>query len=264
MIQDEAASRWVNQSTFEAIYLLADAGEELNTIDLEINNAFDVNGNAQTMSFSASDIFAIDTRNPLVTEVIPNMNVIQGDDIGEAMFSIAVTFDEEMSNSVAPELTLNSSSPINLPLNGQSQWTDLSTYTAVYDVPVNLEPTASVDIMVQGNAKDAAGNLSESLAQTNAFSIDIVSNLNAENATSNIIFVYPNPALSGNSLTILSGSERMIRLQIVDMLGKTLVEIAPQSVSAQTIVLPECSSGIYMTLVTTENGLYKQPILINK
>jgi hypothetical protein len=48
------------------------------------------------------------------------------------------------------------------------------------------------------------------------------------------------------------------------MLGKTLVEIAPQSVSAQTIVLPECSSGIYMTLVTTENGLYKQPILINK
>jgi hypothetical protein len=169
-----------------------------------------------------------------------------------------------MSSIEAPELTLTSTSAVNLPLNPQSQWTDASTYTAVYDVPVDLALTTTIDITVQGNAKDIAGNLSETLEQTDAFSIDIVSGLNGENAENTIISIYPNPALSGNDLRILSGNERIVRIEVVDMLGKTHLEIVPQSVSAQTITLPECSSGIYMTRVITEQGLYSQPILISK
>ena len=262
MIQDEAASRWINESTFEAIYLLADAGEELNSIDLEVSNAFDMNGNAQTMTFSANNVFAIDTRNPLVTEVLPSMNVIQSDDIGEAMFSVAITFDESMSNDSAPELSFISTPMINLPLNIQSEWTTNETYTALFDVPGDIEQIASVDLTVGGNVQDAAGNLAESFTLSNAFSVDIVINLNGERSGANGISIFPNPAYTGNSLTLLAGTEKMTNLEMVDMLGKTVFSQALQPISIQTTTLPDCSPGMYMARVTTERGIFTQPIMI--
>ncbi|MFM2201456.1 MAG: hypothetical protein RL040_656, partial [Bacteroidota bacterium] len=182
MIEDVASSGWLDPTTFEAVFLLNDAGEELNSINIEVNNALDMHGNLQSTTYSANNLFSIDTRNPQVSAIAPSLSVIQVEDIGEATFSIAVNFDEEMSSSEAPELTLTSTSAVNLPLNPQSQWTDASTYTAVYDVPVDLALTTTIDITVQGNAKDIAGNLSETFEQTDAFSIDIVSGLNGENA----------------------------------------------------------------------------------
>jgi len=262
MIQDEAASRWLNPSTFEAIYLLADAGEELNSINLEVSNAYDINGNAQTMTFSANNVFAIDTRNPLVTEVIPNMNVIQGDDIGEAMFSVAITFDETMSNDIAPEVSFISTPTINLPLNAQSEWTSNDTYTALFDIPGDIEQIASVDLTIAGNVQDDAGNLAESFTLSNAFSVDIVINLNGERTAESGISIFPNPAYSGNSLTLLAGAEKMTNLEIIDMLGKTMFTQAVQSVSVQTTTLPDCSPGMYMARVTTESGIFTQPIMI--
>jgi hypothetical protein len=262
LIQDEAASRWINQSTFEAIYLLTDAGEELDSIDLEVSNAFDINGNAQTIIFSANNVFAIDTRNPLVTEVIPSMNVIQSDDIGEAMFSVAITFDESMSNDIAPELSFISTPMINLPLNAQSQWTSADSYTAMFDVPGDIEQIASVDLTVGGNVQDAAGNLAESFTLSNAFSVDIVINLNGEHSGANGISIFPNPAYTGNTLTLFAGAEKMTNLEIVDMLGKTIFSQALQPMSIKTTTLPDCSPGMYMARVTTERGIFTQPIMI--
>jgi hypothetical protein len=262
MIQDEAASRWLNPSTFEAIYLLADAGEELNSINLEVSNAFDINGNAQTMTFSANNVFAIDTRNPLVTEVIPSMNVIQSDDIGEAMFSVAITFDESMGNDSAPEISFISTPMLNLPLNAQSEWTSIDTYTALFDVPGDIEQIASVDLNVGGNVQDAAGNLAESFTLSNAFSVDIVINLNGEHTAKSGISIFPNPAYSGNSLTLFAGAEKMTNLEIVDMLGKTVFSQSLQPMTIQTTTLTDCSPGMYTARVTTERGIFTQSIMI--
>jgi hypothetical protein len=262
MTQDEEASHWIDQTTFEAVYILSDAGEELDSIDLEVSNTFDIYGNEQTAIFYASSLFEIDTRNPTVTGIVPNMTVIQSDDIGEATFSVAIAFDETMNTATNPELSFISTPSITLPLNAQSQWTSAENYTAVFDVPGDIEQIASVDLTVGGNVQDAAGNLIEPFTLASAFSVDIVINLNSEHNEENILTLFPNPISNGNSITILSGDEKMTQVDIIDVLGKTVVSASFQPASTKTMALPFCSPGLYTTKVTTEQGIRTQSIMI--
>jgi hypothetical protein len=262
MTQDEEASQWIDQTTFEAVYILSDAGEELNSIDLDVSNTFDIHGNEQIAAFSATNLFEIDTRNPMITAITPSMSVIQSDDIGEAMFGIAISFDEIMSSDSEPEIVFTSTPMINLPLNAQSQWTSADTYSAIFDVPGDIEQIASVDLTVGGNTRDAAGNLIESFNLADAFSVDIVINLNSERNEENVLTLFPNPISNGNSITIVSGAENMTQVEIIDMLGKIVVSASFQPASSKTMVLSNCSAGLYTARVTTERAVLTQPIMI--
>ena len=144
----------------------------------------------------------------------------------------------------------------------QSEWTTNDTYTALFDVPGDIEQIASVDLTVGGNAQDAAGNLAESFTLSNAFSVDIVINLNGEHSGANGISIFPNPAYTGNSLTLLAGAEKMTNLELVDMLGKMVFSQSLQPMSVQTTILPDCSPGMYTARVTTERGIFTHPIMI--
>lgn len=162
----------VDNTSFIAMYDLADLDAELMNIDVVTSSAKDLAGNTQFLN-SFVDIYNIDTKQPLVSAINTTDDLITDGNLGTGTWAVSFTFDEDMDTSIEPIVSFPGENPATtLLLNGgASAWDNPTTYTAVFnvlDAGVELE---NIDVAIDG-AQDALGNPQFSSSEQNSFDID--------------------------------------------------------------------------------------------
>jgi len=125
---------------------------------MSITGFEDLAGNPQVIA--CLDTFDVDTDRPDVVSVTVTDDKICGDD-DEGTVDVVITFDEEMNNAVAPDITFDFDIITNGILTFNSgAWTVGNTvYTGTFDIDASAEHTiAGVDVIVN-TAEDLLGNV---------------------------------------------------------------------------------------------------------
>jgi hypothetical protein len=165
---------WTDGNTYTYTCDVVDVGETQTDVDIQVSDAQDVAGNTMDADLlSGADKFAVDTENPTVTSITPNLLTIAEADAGAGTFTVAVVYSEAMDGGSPPTITFSPDVEDSgtLALSSGS-WTDVGTYTVVYDV-ADVDETQTVDINVV-DATDVVGNTQQTGSSTTAFSVDTV------------------------------------------------------------------------------------------
>jgi hypothetical protein len=165
-----AASSWLNDQTFRAIFNVQDLDLEVGASDIGIADVLDKAGNPQIAS-NAGPFFTTDTRAPELAGTILNDAVLAIADVGPQALQASFTFDEPMDMSIPVEVFFENGSPVgtSLIMDAASAWIDEFTYEARYDLVNATEEFPSLQMLAMA-ARDAAGNL---LIQTSPIALQI-------------------------------------------------------------------------------------------
>lgn len=170
---NEDESVWVDNQTFEAVFDLVDADEELFDIDLMVASAVDWYGNNQEVAFEMMDAFSIDTKNPVNAEITISENALTDEEDGDSVILI-FEFDEAMNTGIIPEISFPGEDPLANSLSPDLMntiWVNNTTYRAVYNFVDANEEIYDIDVATI-NAEDDSGNLQEGALEIDLFSID--------------------------------------------------------------------------------------------
>jgi hypothetical protein len=246
LTENTGASSWINETLYRMAYTASDAGEELNTINLEITGVSDIHGNAQLASFTSANAFTVDTRNPVLLSMTPSTTAIQTSDVGSATFSIALTFDEPMDESSVPAIAFSSTPPVNFVTNNQSQWNSSTVFDAVYDVPNETVQIDAVDISLEFGAQDLAGNAAQPFSVADAFSIDILNSIQEEAASSPVV-LYPNPSNGSDHVTVQWPSAgEWVQASLYNSVGQCVETFAYNTTGGALVInVSERANGAY-------------------
>src|SRR5581483_4014639 len=123
-------------------------------------------------TFTQPAAFNIDTQNPTVTALVPNISLIVDASVGTT-FTLTVNFSEPMDTGAGATPQLLFSTPVSSTLQFVSgAWNPTGTvYTASYSVADANVNVTTVGVTVQG-ARDADGNPLASLTPGDVFAID--------------------------------------------------------------------------------------------
>jgi hypothetical protein len=167
------ASSWINITTFEAVFNVADNNEEVNDVSVEVEGAMDAAGNSQ-LPFESAEIIEIDTKNPQYLSISVNDNVLNQQNAGNNALIITLTFDEEMNTALSPQFNFVDDNPLgsSLFLNASnSLWVNSTTYQRAYNLINWEEEFFNINIQLQ-NVRDLAGNAPNNTLLEGLFVID--------------------------------------------------------------------------------------------
>lgn len=255
LLFDGFTTGWTDDHTFVAGYSVGDANEEIWNIGISSVEAEDANGNVQTMDYSMSDAFSVDTRNPTLLLLSSNTSNITGNYTGTDGFSIISIYDEPMDELTMPVITFPVETPTPLTPSANSEWVG-NSYVTYYDVSTTLASLPNIDVEVSGSATDIAGNTGTVLTMADYFSINImtaVDELSAENQ----VVVYPNPLEAGKTLFIEWYSVPTgLSIDVYNSVGALVVHKGQVSASEKRIALDtaDLSSGMYIIHVNSDEG----------
>ncbi len=116
----------------------------------------------------------VDTDNPTVSSVVPNLTTIEDANAGTDTFTLTVTFSEAMDQSVIPTIAFPTTGedPATTIQSPSGAWTNATTYVVTYDVTDANEAINDIDVRVSG-AQDLAGNAIATSDVVDVFSIDM-------------------------------------------------------------------------------------------
>ncbi|MFC2087758.1 hypothetical protein ACFLSA_06330, partial [Bacteroidota bacterium] len=126
-------------------------------IDLTVIDGQDLAGSDQTVAGNATDLFNVDTDNPIVTNLSNNLDSLSDDDAGTDVYIVTIDFSENMSTIDNPLVTFipDISAIIN---NADSAWNSSTQFSITFDVTDdNASEIDSVDIQIS-SASDLSGN----------------------------------------------------------------------------------------------------------
>jgi hypothetical protein len=261
LAESPGESSWVSGNTYRLAYSAADAGEELDAINILVAGVTDANGNNQSTDLATSNIFRIDTRNPVVLNMTPSSNAVTTSNVGADTFSIDIEFDEEMDESSEPAVSFSSTPAVNFIANNGSQWNTATNYSAAFDIPNETLQIPTVDISLAFGAVDLAGNSAQVFTVSNAFSVDVVNSI-METGTS-IWSMYPNPAQPGSILTISNSLRNIEKIEVLDVLGKVIYVSGQIQQPTYMVTIPSWSVGLYYVRITSNGTIENQPLIIS-
>ncbi len=151
-------SGW-NGNTYEAVFDVADANEEISGLTIEVFSATDEAGNVM-LAGTFGEAFVIDTRNPVLTSASPSATLINDAEAGNVL-EINLTFDEEMNTETTPIAQVSEGDPFAASLTLEPDaggWTDAQNYTIVYTVNDAEEEFDNLEFLFN-EATDVHGNL---------------------------------------------------------------------------------------------------------
>ena len=99
---------WTNSTTYVATYDVANQNVTMASIDVQVSGAADAAGNVQTSGLESGN-FGVNTVNPVVASVTPNLTSIADANVGSQTFTLAVTYAEAMDESVSPTISFPTS-----------------------------------------------------------------------------------------------------------------------------------------------------------
>lgn len=173
LVLDTEASAWIAPNIYLARYDFTDADAELEGIIVESTMARDLAGNEQ-VNLILEGTIAIDTKNPVVDS--DDFAAVINDEVAnDGTYTIDLTYDELMDQSVNPVIVFTGNDPLVNTLTadaGQSMWLDAQVFRFVFQAADAGEELSGIGIEVSG-ALDAAGNPQELIyASGNAILVD--------------------------------------------------------------------------------------------
>ena len=154
-----AASAWLDEMTYEAVFDVSDANIEQAGLVVELNDAMDANGNMQ-VSYQSIETLAIDTRNPEVTANTVSAPVINDMIVSGGTYEITIEFDETMNMMMDPQMMFPMDDPSNtITLDSDASGWDMDglVYTAVFTLADANETLNDISVEAM-SAMDANGN----------------------------------------------------------------------------------------------------------
>jgi hypothetical protein len=170
---DMDASSWINATTFEAVYDVADLDAELSNIDVAINDARDIYNN-ELAQFTLADAFRIDTRIPMLANSSISEPLLTDANVSAGNFTIVLTFDEPMAGTFFPAITFPNHPEVanTLQLNeGNSFWASPTTFRFAFDVLDDDIELEGIDFEIT-DATDQSGNPMEVTGAEDQFAVD--------------------------------------------------------------------------------------------
>jgi len=155
-------SSWPYATIFVMTYNVADAGVEVDDIDITVNDAKDVVGNVQS-EYTEYDEFSIDTENPIVLSLTADPYLITDSEVGSDTFTLTAVFSEDMTAPTRsdPEIVLPERNLFDTAILISGGWADTQTYVWHYNV-VDLNTTElHLSVGVAGAYDYPAGNLQD-------------------------------------------------------------------------------------------------------
>ncbi len=186
-----ASSNWATSTQYQAIYDIIDANETIANIDVEVAGGQDIAGNTQLTDASNTNVFSIDTENPLVTGVTLTAPIIDTKTVVNESVSptvnFVISFNENMQGASTPVISFPVEDALTNGLTFSSgSWTSATEYTLIYNTTDLNVVLNNIDISITG-ANDAFGNLITTYNEANLFDI------NTANPTATLITISANP-----------------------------------------------------------------------
>jgi hypothetical protein len=167
-----SSTSWLNNTTFQIVYNVADANENIPDIDVRITGAEDPNGNVQP-STDEINSFSVDTENPSVSAVNVNINPITDANTGAETFVITIDYNQDMAATPVPNINFPVENPTSTISFSSGSWSGTTTYLARYDVSDANQDLTNIDIEISA-ATDDNGNTQ--IVSTNNDQFDIAMN----------------------------------------------------------------------------------------
>jgi len=235
---------WVDSFTYTTLVNVSDNNEEISDMIVTVSGGTDNAGNAQLTTFQSGDLFTIDTRNPILTEIATNITSINDGTIGSETFDVTLTFDESMDENTVPLISFDPIVSSLIPSTG-SGWESPQVYVARFDVAATIESLTDIDISASAGSSDLAGNAMIGLTTLNAFDVDITLET-AEQLSSEGWKLYPNPS-SGEVVRLNAPANLPIdSIRLYTAVGALVSDVkATFDNTAAVITIDGLADGIY-------------------
>jgi hypothetical protein len=253
---NEDESGWESAVEFVAVYNVTDADVDLSGLEVATDVCRDAAGN--DMNEPVMDaLFSIDTKNPAIIALSANEYLLDEALVGDATFSLLFVFDDAMDTDASPALEFPELGAFDFTLTlneTESDWLNVSTYQAVFDVVDSNFNLEDVDVNAS-NLVDDAGNFTDGLLVEDFFSI-YLDPVSVSELSSIQLQAYPNPVLAGDNLNIdFGGIKGTALIEVFANNGALVKSIQVNDVAGAIYQLNTAgmSSGIYMTRIINEN-----------
>lgn len=254
---DSTQSYWTSAFDFLAVYTLTDNNVELNDIIVTLSGVTDINMNPLSAEGYFIHPFNVDTRNPQLTELMLSNDIIDNENCAQGL-SITAVYDEPMSNSFTPNITLSAGLPP-LDADGPGDWnTEMTEFTQNFTCSGISDSIGAIAISITGNIPDWAGNASADSTFENQLYIDSTTKI-SELAADDIV-VYPNPIAGGQSFQIVSPVDLIVNVSVYDAVGKLVYSTRPGTTKT-TVDTPQWNTGVYVLRIETGRNEFIKPIL---
>ena len=161
-----ANSDWQNDTTFVAMYDIADFDETVDVITMSVLLGTDAQGNEMD-SVGLTANFEIDTKNPTILSAISTETLISQEDLVSPQFNADITFSEAMDTVGTPTLNFMDQGSVYTSLTqntGQTIWLDEFTLQATFFVYTNTNDLIPLDLEVSNLTDKKGNNMADSIA----------------------------------------------------------------------------------------------------
>jgi hypothetical protein len=245
---------WTDSFSCIVYFGVSDNNIELDDIIMALSGIADDNGNALVQPSIFEQPFTVDTRNPLLSSFTLSNDIITTSPNNITVF---VAYDEAMNTSITPTVSFTEAPQLELSTGAWMNNTDFEQTVLLSTNDFNL---LDVDVMVDGNATDEAGNASTDSTLVDELDIQLVGLTSLESRPWSM---YPNPAAAGSMITITNTSGAIEKLEIVDMLGKTVFTSESLNQPSYFLTLPLWSAGCYYVRITSSGVATARPLIIS-
>jgi len=204
---DSAASKWTDTTHYVATYNVANTAVSQTSIGVDVTGAQDTADNAQT-AYSGSKNFSVDTVDPAVVSITPNLTTVATADTGTDAFTLTVVYSTAMDTASSAHPTISFPTSGKDPTTGgtltfdSGAWTNSTTYVASYDVANEGLTMSSIDVGVQGAMDSSATHTQVPFTQSGVFSVAMATSTLAGTVT----LGSGKLGLGGVTVRLLSGS----------------------------------------------------------
>ena len=154
-------SAWNSTQEYQAYFNLADFNENVAAVDVLVQNIEDIHGNP-LLNPNSNSICSIDTKNPIVSEVLLSDTLINIEDLNtNPQVEAVIYFDEVMDTSIIPEFSLYDGTSLHASITMnpfETFWMDSSTLNTELWVLSDTNDFIHLDLICLG-AKDLHGNI---------------------------------------------------------------------------------------------------------
>lgn len=167
-------SGWNSLMQYVAVYDVVDVDTNMSGIVVQVIGGKDVAGAFQ-IPFDSTNIFTIDTRNPICIGINANLLTISDPDSGAGQFLLTMTYDEAMDTAGVPMVSFPVEDPLAMTLSanaGLSTWLNTLQYQFVFDVADSNEVLADIDVRITLGT-DVNGNVQVVEDSMDMFSIEM-------------------------------------------------------------------------------------------
>jgi cyclophilin family peptidyl-prolyl cis-trans isomerase len=202
---------WTDSTHYAASYDVASGGASQTSVAVDVSDATSAAGIAQA-DYTGSSNFAVDTQNPAVLSLTPNLTTLTSANTGSNAFTLTVVYSTAMDTSQG--LT-SSAQLISFPTSGENpvtggtltfnsgSWTNDTTYVAAYNVANEGLSMSNIDVAVQGALDTTDTNTQVPFTKSSVFSI----NMPASGSLAGLVtFGSAKAGINGVTVRLLSGS----------------------------------------------------------